>query len=105
MDIIQKHNSDSILDLPTDKTQPTLAEVKIVNTLFKDKKLGDKSHIEKKFGFKHIIQYVLLIFLIMVFNLDLVKIPELFQKSPLLFNITKAFLIVLIFFIFQIMYI
>ena len=105
MDIIQKSNSyDSIIDLPTDKTQPTLAEVKIVNTLFKHNK-PEKKDSSKKVGIKYNLQYVFLLFLIMASNLlDISKMPELFQKSPLLFNILKAFLIVLVFFIFQKMY-
>jgi hypothetical protein len=84
-----KVNSDFLVDLPTDKNQPTHTEIKVINTLFEDVK--SKENFEPKNNlYKDILKYAFLIFLFMIiYNIPETKLPTLpfinnYEFAPIL---------------------
>ena len=70
--------SDLILDLPTDKHQPTHTELKVIDSLFgKDNKENYEDNSSKK-GYTQFLKYSILIFLFMILS----NIPD--EKLPTL---------------------
>jgi len=88
----KKIKSDLILDLPTDKNQPTHTELKVVESLFG--KVNNKENYEDKNTSKNIytviLKYAILIFIFMiVVNIPVEKLPTLpfignYEFAPLL---------------------
>lgn len=94
-------NSDPIIELPTDKTQPTHAELKVLDTLFKENYTHSKSLK------KTAIKYSFLTFLIMLFYFipnDTVKqiLPAALNKNEYIPVFLKAVLISVIFYFFEV---
>ena len=74
----KKTSSDLILDLPTDKNQPTHTELKVIDSLFGKTKESFNNNDNKKSIYNELIKYAILIFLFMLLS----NIPE--EKLPTL---------------------
>ena len=100
---ISKKKSDLIIDLPTDKNQPTHTELKVVNTLFKEppKKTSTFTVV-----INNIIQYIFLTFLIMFIyfipNDTIAKIlPSIVSENELFIIFLKATIVTSLYYLFQ----
>jgi len=84
----KKIKSDLILDLPTDKNQPTHTELKVINSLF-GTNINDGNNSSKNI-YIEFLKYVILIFIFMITcNIPNEKIPKLpfidqYEFTPLL---------------------
>jgi hypothetical protein len=88
----KKIKSDLILDLPTDKNQPTHTELKVVESLFG--KINNKENYEEKNKsnniYIEILKYAILIFIFMIiYNVPEEKLPTLpfignYEFAPIL---------------------
>jgi len=101
---LPKNNSDTLMDLPTDKNVPTKSELKIFDSLFKENYENSKTSF-----LKIIFQYILLTFIIMLFYLipnDTIKklVPAALSNIELTPIIIKGVCISIIFYLFQVYY-
>jgi hypothetical protein len=102
---IKKNNSDLLIDLPTDKNQPTHLELKVFDSLFKE----NYEDNTKTSSLKIIFQYILLTFLIMLFYLipnETIKkfVPTALNNIELTPIVIKGVCISIIFYFFQVYY-
>jgi len=103
MDIILKKNSDLIIDLPTDKNQPTHTELKVINSLFKEDCVKPRTFFQ---FITTIFQYVFLTFLIMLgyfVSNDTIKkfLPAIMNNNDMFVIFIKALLISFIYYLFN----
>ena len=86
----KKTNYDLILDLPTDKNQPTHTELKVIDSLFGKTKENFNNVNKTTNIYNQVIKYAILIFLFMlVSNIPDQKLPTLpflsnYEFSPML---------------------
>lgn len=108
---LQSNNSDLLVELPTDKIQPTHSELKIIDSLFKESAvIKSKPSTTKPSILNIIFQYILLVFIIMLsyfIPTDTVKkiIPVALSNNELLPIFIKAIVVSIIFYLFQVYYI
>lgn len=96
MSILQNNTSDFIVDLPTDKNQPTHAELKVINSLFTE---------NNSFNIKNILVYLLLGFLILIFyfipNSTLLNyLPSKFSNDSIIYIIKTILILTIFYFIY-----
>ncbi len=96
MSIIQNTTSDFIADLPTDKNQPTHAELKVIDSLFV---------VNNSFDIKNILVYLLLGFLILIFyfipNSILLKyLPSKISNDSFVYIIKTISILLIFYFIY-----
>lgn len=101
----KKIKSDLILDLPTDKNQPTHTELKVIDSLFgKDNKENYVSDKPIKNTYIEFFKYIILIFIFMIIcNISEDKLPTLpfigkYEFAPLL---TKGIIFAVAFYIIE----
>ena len=111
---LQNNNSDLLSALPTDKNQPTHSELKIVDTLFKDTQSPSTDtntpKPPKSSTVKIVFQYMLLVFLVMLFYFipnDTIKkfMPVALSNNELAPIFVKSVCVSIIFYAFQVYYI